>query len=150
MRRIFYMAMLALRDHETRKRGIVVLLCYLQNNAFESTRDGGFSGAWKAPKLALCLPIHVAAVHSVYGSMKWTPVHAILRIAFSMFTRVRFRALYGKRPSTLIVGVPVLSHIPQSLTTDETLTSIHFRYYGRMAQEHEKYRHPTESAPLQG
>lgn len=96
MRRLFYLLMLALRDPETQKRGLVAVVSYIKNKD-ESAKAGGFTGAWKVPKLILGIPIYVAAVHLAYDSMRWAPVHAILRVALSMFTRVRFRAFYGKR-----------------------------------------------------
>ena len=105
MRRLFYLSMLALRDPETQKRGLVVLVSYLKNNQVEAARAIGFNGAWKAPRLALGIPIHVAAVHLAYDSMKWAPAHAILRIAFGIFTRVRFRAYHGMRSDEIVYSL---------------------------------------------
>ncbi|CAJ1947381.1 unnamed protein product [Cylindrotheca closterium] len=95
MRRLFYLFMLSLRDSDTQKRGIVVICCYINNTEIEGLKSGGFDGAWKSPRLALGIPIHIAAVHMGYNSMRWAPVHAILRMTLGIFTRIRFRAHYG-------------------------------------------------------
>ena len=96
MRRLFYLLMLALRSPETKKRGGIAICSYLCHDEIAGKKASGFDGAWKSPKLVLGIPLHVAAVHMGFNSMKWAPVHAILKIALSVFTRIRFRAHYGK------------------------------------------------------
>ena len=136
--------MVALRDPETRKRGVVCLVSFIgKNTNIESSRAIGFRGMWKVPKLSLCLPIHVAAVHMGYDSVKWTPAHVILRMAFNLFTRVRYRAHYGKISSCLPL-FPEFYHTSRSLST-----YLRFRYNGRVAEINQKLRYPPSPIALQ-
>jgi len=93
--------MLSLRDPETQKRGLVMVVSFMQKTDCERVRANGFDGAWKYPKLFLGIPIHVAALHMGYDSMEWAPVHAILTITLSLLTRIRLRAYYGSQEDWL-------------------------------------------------
>lgn len=88
--------MLALRDPGTQKRGMVGIGSYMDEAESRVPREKSFDGNWKAPKLLLGIPIHIAAVHIGYNSIVWAPVHAIMRMTFSFFTRIRFRCHYGR------------------------------------------------------
>jgi hypothetical protein len=93
LRRGFYSTMVAFRDPEAQRRGVVVVGYFIgQGNGSGQSSDA----TWKFPKLHRCLPMRVAAIHLCYDNTLWRPVHALLKTSLNMVARIRIRTHYGE------------------------------------------------------
>jgi hypothetical protein len=94
LRRGFYNTMVAYRDPEVQRRGFVVVCFFIgQGNGSRQSSDV----SWKFPKLNMCLPMRVAAIHLCYDNTLWRPVHALVKTSFNLLVRVRIRTHYGEQ-----------------------------------------------------
>ena len=89
--------MTAARD----SKSFVALVCMRCNHACEKDRKAkvteALDGAWMAPRLLPCMPIHMAAAHLGFDSELWAPMESILKSVPSEDLRVRIRAFQGKQ-----------------------------------------------------
>jgi hypothetical protein len=92
LRRAFYNAMVALRDPEAQRRGVVVVGYFIGNGKGSRLSS---DATWKVPKLSQCLPLSIVAIHLCYDNTMWRPWHALIKTSFNMFARVRIRTHYG-------------------------------------------------------
>jgi hypothetical protein len=93
LRRGFYNTMVAFRDSDAQRRGVVVVGYFIGNeNATRQNPDA----IWRWGKLHRSLPFRFAAIHLCYDNTLWRPWHALLKTSLNQFVRVRIRVHYGE------------------------------------------------------
>jgi hypothetical protein len=87
LRHIFYVAMLAMWDEETQKKGIVILVYLLG----ESTIKFDPNGAWHIAALGACCPPRISSVHVCVNDSRLYPLIALGLMVAGSYTRLRYR-----------------------------------------------------------
>ncbi len=111
LRRVFYITMVNAEDEETQRKGCVGI-SYLVGDEF-SFSELAHRNSWnsKVPVLWNALPIRFEALHFCHDSFAWKTLFAVVKIASTMFTRIRVREHYGNQSECLIhlqtFGIPI-------------------------------------------
>ena len=91
VRSFMYIMLLALQDVETQKHGFVLIGF---NSGKNRVTDRG--AAWAVQKISRLLPIHLAAIHFCYDSLKLKPMMTVAMLMMGAKRRIRFRGHYGE------------------------------------------------------
>lgn len=92
---MFYHGMTGIsRYPQLPKLGLAFIIYFF--GAKPGAKRPSFEVVRKLAKISSALPFRLAALHLCYDSMACLPIHAFIKVAVSVFDRLRLRSHYGE------------------------------------------------------